>query len=149
MIVVGVDRPDCSGGCNVDADEDRIAMGIGDGGAVVVGRVRIVVARHQHAEALALELDAYDARDQEDAFFFDGSVWPARAGVRAAVAWIEDDERTSVDGRWRRGLRRRCLLRGGRLLLRRGLLLRGLRWRRWLRRRTRNQNGSTGCKDGN
>ena len=110
----------------MDADEHRVAMGIGDGGAVVIGKVRIVIARHHDAIALPLEFDSHDSGDQKYQLFFHDSACGARAGVRAAMAWIEDHERADARGRSGRGLRggwwlRRCLL--WRTLLRRGLLL--------------------------
>ena len=118
--VVGAHRAGRSSRRNVQANEYGVAMGVSDRGPVVVGGIRVVAARHNHAIAVPLELGAHRLRHlQHDVLLRDR--FAARSGIRAAVRWIEND-----DGSDGRGSLRRCRSGRGhrRLLLRRGCCLR-------------------------
>jgi hypothetical protein len=106
---------------NMEADEERIAISIRDGRAVVIRGIGVVVARHHHAIALPLKLAAHGPRKFQHHVFFDGSTFTARAGVRATVSRVQHNHGTIVGRRLRSGRRKRSRLRS--FLLRGGLRL--------------------------
>ncbi len=115
----------------MEAYKNCVAVSICHGRAIIVGRIRVVVARHHHAKALALEFRLHTSRHLEHEVLFHRGILAARAGICAAVRRIENDYRTrrrrslirrkrSLPREWRRRLRR-LLLVALRLLLGGGL----------------------------
>ena len=94
------------------SDEQGIAVCIRDGRAIVVRRIRIIVARHNHVIALLLKVSAHGSRKFQDHVLFNCPTLAARARVRAAVPGIEHDHGSDeCCGSLRRTRGRRCLLR--------------------------------------
>src|SRR5215470_9543643 len=109
----------------METDENGVAIRVRDGSAVVVGRVRIAVARQHHAETLALELIAHGARILQNEVLLDCSRRASRATVRAAMRRIENNRGTDMNDR-RRSRRGRLLWCQGQRQRRRSCWL--LRW---------------------
>src|SRR6202044_2404513 len=65
LIAVGADSSEFAGRCYVKADVDRIAVSVRDGGAVFVGRVGVVIARHDGVKTVPLLVAAEDAREDQ------------------------------------------------------------------------------------
>lgn len=120
----------------MQTDESRIAVDVYHSGSIVIGRIRIVVARHYHAIAETLKFRAETPSKLQHHVLFYCAARSARAAIGPTVAGIENDDGAKMDGRWRRSLgwylrwcsrlrwsfcRRRGLL--WRILLRRRLLL--------------------------
>ena len=78
----------------METDKNKIVKSIGDSSAVVVGGIRIVCARHDHAVTLALEFRSRRERKFQHDVLFENPVFAARSRVGGAMRGIQDDHRT-------------------------------------------------------
>lgn len=95
---------------NVQAHEYRISIGISESGAIVVGGIRIVVARHHDSVSEALQFRAKRSSELQDQILLRDAGSSARARVRAAVPWIEHNHGSQMHRGRGRSLRWRYLL---------------------------------------
>lgn len=86
----------------MNAEEDGIAVEVGDGRAIVEAEIRVVVACQYDAKALPLEFHAQESGENESDVLFSDAVCSAPAGVDAAMRRIKHNQRPDV----RRGRRR-------------------------------------------
>jgi len=84
-------------------DEDRAGPGVGNRGTILKGRVLIIVAGHDHAIPLTLQLNADHPRDNQNHVFFHDIADAAGTRVGSAMSGIQDYH---VEAAFRR-LRRR------------------------------------------
>lgn len=121
----------------MEADIDGIVLGIGDGRAIIEGRVLIGIPGDDDVESLAFEFAARGLSHQQDQILLDAAR-AASTRIRAPVGGIDHDGTEDMLWRWRS--LRWCGLRWGRRAGCRGLrwlrcgLLRGLLRRRLLAR---------------
>ena len=91
-IRVSASSADLAGGRNVKADENRRALSVGEGGAIVEGRILVAIASQDCVQAKLKELGARGSRDFEREIFFNRAGGAACASVRAPMGGIEDDD---------------------------------------------------------
>ena len=107
------------------AHEHGIAVGIGESGAIVVGRIAVIVASHHHVIAQPLEFSTQYSGELEHHVFFDDAVSAVRSRVGTTMAGVENHDGSEMHGNGGRRLGGRALLRGN-VRRRSGLLLRQL-----------------------
>jgi len=83
----------------MEADKDRIAIGVGDCSAVIIRGIGIIVSSHHHSKSVALEFQSRIPREYQNNVLLYGAALASRAIVRAAVRWIENDHWSRVNGR--------------------------------------------------
>ena len=74
----------------MDADQNRVALGVGDGNAVAQGDKGIVGARHHRADAGLAQVATKPPGDVERQVFFTDALTGNAAAVLAAVPGIDD-----------------------------------------------------------
>jgi len=104
-----------AGGSNVQGDEDRAALGVGHGGAIVKRRIGVALARLDDLESLGFERGANLRGELENDVTFVDAAGATRAEVGAAVSGVEHHDvepgalrrrnLRGARGRWRGGLR--------------------------------------------
>jgi len=88
----------------VEADENHIAIGIGERRTIIVGRVRVIVSRHYHSKTFALQREARSSCEQQHQILFYHSTLAARSIVYPAMRWVQHDYGPRMCWRWWRNL---------------------------------------------